>query len=65
VVWSYYNELFVDVDTASRDYWAERLRTGLGYLDLRIALKTTDYPEGSGLCSSLTPPVAPTPGCET
>ena len=24
VVWSYYNELFVDVDTASRDYWAER-----------------------------------------
>jgi hypothetical protein len=65
VVWTYYDELFVDVDPASRDYWAERLRTGLGYLDLRIALKTTAYPEGSGSCSSLTPPIGPSPGCET
>lgn len=65
VVWSYYNEMFVDVDSASRDYWAERLRTGTSYLEMRIQLKTSDYPDGSGLCSSPTPPVRPTAGCET
>lgn len=65
VVWTYYNEQLVDVDTASRDYWAERLRTGLSYLDLRIALKTSVYPDSSGVCSSFTPPIAPSPACET
>lgn len=65
VVWTYYNELGWDVDATSRDYWAGRLRSGLSYLDLRVALKTVGYPNGSGVCSSLTPPIGPTPGCET
>ncbi|HEV7719910.1 MAG TPA: DUF4214 domain-containing protein [Iamia sp.] len=65
VVWTYYDEQFVDVGAASRDYWAERLRMGLSYLDLRIALKTSVYPESSGVCSSFTPPVTASPGCET
>lgn len=65
VTWAYYNELYVDVDAGSRDYWAGRLRSGFSYLDLRIALKSAGYPSGSGACSALTPPIGPTPGCET
>lgn len=57
VRFTYLNEAGYSPDDASRDYWAERLRTGTSYLDFRIAIKASEYPESSGSCSSPTPPV--------
>lgn len=59
VHWAYVNELGHVPDPASRDYWANRLRTGTSYLELRIALKAAGYPNSSGVCSTPAPyPVA-------
>jgi hypothetical protein len=56
VHWTFWNELGHAPDVASRDYWAERLKTGLSYLDLRISLRLGSYPDVTGYCSSLAPP---------
>lgn len=55
VRWAYQNELGHLghlPDEAGWDDWAERLRTGTSFLDLRIALKTAGYPDSSGFCSA-------------
>jgi hypothetical protein len=52
VRWAYQNELSYFPDEDSGDYWAERLRTGTSFLELRIALKTAGYPDSSGFCSA-------------
>ncbi len=59
--WAIYNQFEYEPDDASRDYWAERLRTGLSYLDLRISLWTASYPQIQGTCMTLAPPTGP--GC--
>jgi hypothetical protein len=55
VRWTYRNELGYFPSTANRDYWANRLKTGTSYLELRIALKAGDYPESSETCSAPAP----------
>ncbi|HMJ79228.1 MAG TPA: hypothetical protein VK507_24800 [Iamia sp.] len=54
----YNNDLGVDPDEPGRAYWAERLRTGTLYLDVRIALRstTTAYANPSP-CSAAAAPV--------
>ncbi|QYG94073.1 hypothetical protein HC251_17600 [Iamia sp. SCSIO 61187] len=61
VRWAYHNEILVTVDVASRDYWAERLRTGTSYLDLRIALHASPdgYRASGAACASPVPQVGP------
>jgi hypothetical protein len=57
VYWTYANELGIEVDGASLGYWSERLRTGLSWLDLRIALRSSadGYPDAEGGCASPAP----------
>jgi hypothetical protein len=57
VYWAFQNELDYAPDDASWAYWAERVRTGTSYLDLRIGLKAAPdgYPEGSRICSTPAP----------
>jgi hypothetical protein len=57
VRWAYSNELGYVPDDAGRDYWAERLRTGTSYLEMRIGLKGAPdgYPDGSRFCSAPAP----------
>lgn len=61
VIWTYRNEIVVEPDAASVDYWSERLRTGTIWLDLRIALRSSEdgYPSANGNCSSSVPLVEP------
>lgn len=57
VVAAFENELLYTPSAESRDYWAERLRTGTSYLDLRIALRST--PDGYRASGDLCAPPAP------
>lgn len=57
VVAAFQNELLRTPDANSRDYWAERLRTGTSYLDLRIALRST--PDGYRRSGAACAPSAP------
>lgn len=61
VRWTYQNELGYFPDDASRDYWSERLRTGTSFLDLRIALRSTDdgYEFTNGSCAPAAPRSGP------
>lgn len=63
VYYAFQNELGYAPDEASWAYWAERVKTGTSYLDLRIGLKAAPdgYPEGSGVCSAPAPVLRP--GC--
>ena len=54
VTWTYKHELGYLPDTGSRDYWAERLRTGTSYLEMRIVLKYSRL-ETSGFCTTAAP----------
>lgn len=58
---AYRNELDVTVDGASRDHWAERLRTGTSHLDLRIALRSSPagYRSSTAECSPAAPQTGP------
>lgn len=56
VVYAFFTEHAMTPSAATRDLWAERLRTGLSYLDLRIALRL-QAPFATGWCSP-----APRPG---
>lgn len=60
--WAYVNDLGYAPDALSRDYWAERLRTGTSYLDLRIALRSSPdgYLASTGTCAPSAPQVGPT-----
>jgi hypothetical protein len=62
VRYTYVNELGYFPDNASRDYWAEKLRTGTPYLDVRIAIVAGGYPEAATGCTTFTPPARI--GCE-
>lgn len=48
VTWAYDEELGRSAYPADLDYWAERLRTDLSFLELRIHLKALAYPYTSG-----------------
>lgn len=54
VRYAYIQELGVVPDPGGHTYWAERLRTGLSYLELRIALRSSTL-EVSALCSRAAP----------
>lgn len=58
---AYLNHFEEEPDEATVAYWAQRLRTGLSYLDLRIALWAASYPTIGGPCMPLRPPNGP--GC--
>ncbi|HEX7135844.1 MAG TPA: hypothetical protein VF228_24915 [Iamia sp.] len=61
VHWTFANELQYLPDNVSRDYWAERLRTGTSWLDMRIALRSSadGYAQSTGLCSPSAPRTGP------
>jgi hypothetical protein len=61
VHWTFANELQFEPDNVSRDYWAERLRTGTSWLDMRIALRssTDGYVNSTGFCSPSAPRTGP------
>jgi hypothetical protein len=61
VQWTYVNELQYSPVTASREYWAERLRTGTSWLDLRIALRSSPdgYLDSNGSCAPSAPRAGP------
>ncbi|HMJ79225.1 MAG TPA: hypothetical protein VK507_24785 [Iamia sp.] len=54
VHWAYQNEVGYAPGMTSREYWAERLRTGTSFLEMRIVLKYSTL-DSTGYCSSPAP----------
>lgn len=55
VAWAYEEELGRTAYAGDLDYWAERLRADLSFLELRIQLKALAYPYTSGFISDPSP----------